>query len=454
MTVLPLSHLKIFLPTTKKNNYVTTTNIKFDYCFKTHRDFSIDEYVHFYMLLNDDGSLWEYGNRFLLWKIKENEEISHKTLRSLAYAIKDFREFCIREDIDYLSAPRKILRPIWLYRKYLILEIDKGNIKSDKTVKNKIGCVSQFYEWLINIEGVKFKYPLWRVETINVSYVDSMGFKNSKSVDSKDVTQIPGTINQQIDYDYVNDGGRLKPLIPNEQYALIKALGETGNTEMILAFFIALTSGARLETVFTLRHCHFLEKVAEQDHIKIKVGKGTFCDTKRNKRYIIEIPTWLYSQIQCYLNSSRAIKRNSKANKLNDEVHQYIFLTRSGEPYYMSKNDINKRSYQNIPSGNAIAQFRHTTLAKKLKNHGKNFKFTFHDLRATFGMNYIEQNMPLVEQGKLSLSQLVAFLSSKMGHSFLSTTYAYLTYRDYKETIKNVQNEYEIEMMKVLNHGI
>ena len=43
----------------------------------------------------------------------------------------------------------------------------------------------------------------------------------------------------------------------NEQKATIEALNNIANPEMTLAFIMAITTGTRLQTVFTLRRCHF-----------------------------------------------------------------------------------------------------------------------------------------------------------------------------------------------------
>lgn len=50
--------------------------------------------------------------------------------------------------------------------------------------------------------------------------------------------------------EYIDDSGKLRPLPKDEQVALIQALKAIGNTEMTLAFFLALATGARLHTAF------------------------------------------------------------------------------------------------------------------------------------------------------------------------------------------------------------
>jgi hypothetical protein len=84
-----------------------------------NEDFDIDNFLHFPVLINNDGNVWKHGSLYLLSKLKKYQKPSPKTLDSIATDLKHFKEYCENEDIDYLSAPRKVLRPTYLYRSYL-----------------------------------------------------------------------------------------------------------------------------------------------------------------------------------------------------------------------------------------------------------------------------------------------------------------------------------------------
>jgi hypothetical protein len=84
-----------------------------------NENFDIDNFLHFPILTNDDGSVWKHGSLYLLSKLKNYQKPSPKTLDSIATDLKHFKEYCDSENIDYLSAPRKILRPTYLYRSHL-----------------------------------------------------------------------------------------------------------------------------------------------------------------------------------------------------------------------------------------------------------------------------------------------------------------------------------------------
>ena len=56
-------------------------------------DFDIDNFLHYPFLINNDGSLWKYGNLYLLSKLKSYNKPSSKTLDSIASDLKNFKEF-------------------------------------------------------------------------------------------------------------------------------------------------------------------------------------------------------------------------------------------------------------------------------------------------------------------------------------------------------------------------
>ena len=415
-------------------------------------DFDIDNFLHFPVLVNDDGSIWKHGSLYLLSKLKNYQKPSPKTLDSIAYDLKHFKEWCDNEDIDYLSAPRKVLRPTYLYRSYLQQLLRDGKI-SPNTIKRRMSAVVGFYEYLINVEGIKFKFLLWESGITSIVYQDNQGFKHSKQVKTKDVSRVVATSNPDLFDDAIVDGGRLHPLSHEQQIALVKALKAIGNTEMTLSFLIALTTGARIQTVFTLRKKHFEKVIKEdEDEVRIKVGYGTDCDTKFNKLHTLILPAWVYKKVQIYLNSPRYKRREEKATHIFDEANkQYIFLTNRGTPFYVAHDDPYRNQYKEVPNGAAVRQFILSSLKKQLKKEGLDFDFSFHDLRATFGMNLLDKLMILVDKKELKLSHALIYIKECMGHSSLSTTERYLNFKERHKIKEQAQDNYETFLMELLN---
>lgn len=415
-------------------------------------DFDIDNFLHFPVLTNDDGSIWKHGSLYLLSKLKNYQKPSPKTLDSIATDLKNFKEWCDNDEVDYLSAPRKVLRPTYLYRSHLQQLLRDGKI-SPNTIKRRMSAVVGFYEYLINTEGIKFKFPLWESGITSISYQDNHGFKQSKQVQTKDVSRVVATSNPDLFDNAIVDGGRLHPLPQEQQIATVKALKKIGNTEMTLGFLIALTTGARIQTVFTLRKKHF-EKILkdEEKEVKIKVGYGTDCDTKFNKLHTLILPSWVYKKVQIYLNSPRYKTREEKATHIFEEANrQYIFLTNRGTPFYAAHDDPYRILYKEVPNGATVRQFIFTSLKKQLKKDGLEFSFSFHDLRASFGMNLLDSLMPLVDKKELKLSHALIHVKERMGHNSLTTTESYLNFRDRHKIKEQVQDNYETYLMELLN---
>lgn len=444
MYKVTLKRLDIYYPVATKNNLEHIDDI--------NEDFDIDNFLHFPILINKDGSLWKYGNLYLLSKLKKLKKPSHKSLDAISTDLKYFMNFCDKENVDYLSAPRKLLRPTYLYRSYLHKLLKKEKI-AGSTIKRRMSAVIGFYEYLINQEGIKFKYPLWESGFTSISYKDNYGFKQSKTVETKDVLMVASTSNPDLFDDAIVDGGRLLPLTKEQQIALLKALKTIGNTEMLLGFLIALTSGAIIQTVFTLRLKHFKRIPTESEQeIRIKVGYGTSCDTKFNKIHTLFIPAWLYRKIRIYINSPRATKRRNKAKHIFDtNDYQYIFLSNRGVPFYTAYDDPYRDLYRDAPSGGTIRQFISKTLLKKLNNDGFAFTFSFHDLRASFGMNLLDKLMPLVNKKEIELSSALNRIKERMGHSSLLTTERYLNFREINKIKELAQDDYEKEMWNIVH---
>jgi len=436
-----ISQLQIYTPEIQNHKVIESTN----------DDFDIDNFLHYPLLINNDGSLWEHGNLYILSKLKSYNKPSSKTLDSIASDLKNFKEWCDSENIDYLSAPRKVLRPTYMYRSHLQQLLKDGKI-SVNTVKRRIGSVIGFYRYLIDVENIKFKFPLWEDGITSIIYKDRQGFSQSKQVNITDVGRVIATSNPDLYDEAIEDGGRLHPLTQETQKSLLHALKNIGNTEMTLGFLIALTTGARMQTVFTLRRKHFF-KIPHKDEteIRIQVGYGTHCDTKFQKLHTLIFPRWVYEKVQIYLNSPRALKRLDRAKHIFDTNElQYVFLNRLGIPYYASNDDSYRKLYRDSPNGNAVRQFIHTTLKKELQNKGVKLDFSFHDLRASFGMNLLDKLMAMVEKKELKLSHALIYIKERMGHSSLSTTEKYLTFRNKHKIKEQAQDDYEKYLMELM----
>lgn len=77
-----------------------------------------------------------------------------------------------------------------------------------------------------------------------------------------------------------------------------------------------------------------------------------------------------------------------------------MYFLQIGIPYYTSKKDKNNYWYRKAPNGGTVRTFISNELKPILKKYDSLKDFKFHDLRASFGMNFIDENMARCYRGK------------------------------------------------------
>lgn len=412
-------------------------------------DYPIEHFSHFPTVVDDIGLPWPPANLYLLSKLENINIPNAKTLESIANDLVTFRRFLIQKNIEYDSFPRrKLNRPTYLYRAYLVSQVREGQI-SVNTAKRKISSIVGFYRWLQSQSSFNIEYPAWSESERFISFQDEYGFTQSKSVKQTDLSL---KLLPPKDSEGINDGGRLKPLNKGQQQQLAIALKAIGNIEMTLMFLVALTSGARIQTVCTLRFSILNSHQSLSDLYVIHTGGKTLIDTKLNKPITLLLPAWVMEKLKIYANSPRAKKRRKLSSHYSeDKQSQYLFLTKSGKPYYVSEKDPQITNYSQPPKGDAIRQFIKASLSKQLAKSGKSFQFRFHDLRATFGLNLVEEFLSRLNCGEISRLDLLMIVKERMAHSRLETTEGYINYRVNNKLIVRAQSEYELFLKGLVN---
>jgi integrase len=289
--------------------------------------------------------------------------------------------------------------------------------------------------------------PAWKEKIIYVSRLDRHGVTRFREVVTTDLT-FP--TNKEESSEFIYDGGKLRPLNKFEQDALVEILILASNVEMILAFILALFSGMRIQTVLTIRIGNVLEASADDiATYPIYAGEGYLVDTKYGKRQNIQVPGWVHHRLFTYLQSERYQSRRNHALE-RDESEQYVFLSRTGKPLYVSALD--KDKYKNHEKGSAVRKFISETMLPLLKKRGHKFTFSFHDLRASFGMNLVEERKALLDQGKIGYLELIDYVAKRLHHSNRKTTMSYLDYRRISELVHEADSDYQKHIMRLLEN--
>jgi integrase len=408
------------------------------------------------IVVDANGAPWREACLFILSRLEN--AIGHanmKTFVGIADDLAAFRRYVDSECIDWtVFARHKHVRPTYRYRGYLMVKVGAGEI-APSTARRRMLTLVGFYRWLVAENRLKPEYPLWNEKEVYIQFTSEVGERRSKVVKSTDVGI---RISKQEDpYDgTIKDGGKLKPLAINEQEKLIQTLVEIGNTEMTLIHLVALFTGARIQTVLTMKVRHSrVELPKGATEIPVICGPGTGIDTKYGKHLTLLFPRWLYEQLRIYSYSDRAnVRRHRSARGESDDA--YLFVSSHGNPYYDDIADTRrfdaqgKKRYQ--ASGAAVRVFiADRVLPIMQEKLGQHFHYQLHDLRASFGMNMTDGQLKLVENGVITLHDAREFVKIRMGHERASTTDGYLRHRKKHRLVRQVQQHYEEHLLGLID---
>ena len=397
---------------------------------KTFRKFPI--------VLNSDGSPWEPAVLWLKERALSNPTKS-SSLLPIAQGLRDYKLFLDDLGLEWndFSSIEKLLRPTYLYLTHLEELVGSGQIKPS-TAKRRMSTVIGLYRFAEQDRRLRFDpaNEPWVEKTIGLLYRDTQGFNRLKQVVTTDL-RIRALSGEDTLSDTIDDGGKLKPLRVEEQTALVDALRTLSNTEFSLMHYLGLLTGAREMTIMTLRLRDFLPALSAISSwpYKVRCGPGTGIDTKFDKTDVyLNIPKALYRKLHVYGLSERAKRRRAKS-RLGDSPLNYLFLTRQGNPYYEGKDDQNASHETSKPlrrssaQGQSLREFITKRVITEVRKTLPQFRYKFHDTRATFGMNWVDHVMGSEKAGKEKYHWAMDQLRKLMWHRRTSTTEKYLEYR-------------------------
>ena len=419
---------------------------------------------NFPVLIQSDGEPWAIGNLYLITKLHKEASYESKTFRGIADHLLDYLRFVDEEKLDYLFFPKNDrLKVTFRYRQRLIEFVNNGQL-SASTASARINAVVNFYREIINwnlIDGDKFDGIAFIEIKKYISVTSSYGIQKNLKVNSHNLA-IPNQ-KKQRQSEYINDGGMLRPLTVDEQSCVLKALLKSSR-EYQLMFYFALFTGARVQTIGTLRLKHLKGDFDSNGYLRLSIGAGSQIDTKRGKRMTLLVPGWLVQDMRIYVVSDEAKKRRDRSFYGATEDN-YVFLSKSGVPYYTSKKEIFDHSDSRISEsagmidrardvaiqdGAALRTHIQQILFPRIRCDSPSFQdFTFHDLRATFGMNLLESQ--LQHMGDQNITAAVEYVRQRMGHANIEMTMQYLKYKSRLKWKNTVQHEFENQLFSHIN---
>ena len=417
-----------------------------------------DAYLEFPLILQGDGSPSEIFNLYLLKRLQQTVQYDFKTFASVANQLLDFQRFLEDEKLDCLKFHKlKQLNAIFKYRTRLIDQVNAGLIGAS-SARGRINAVVNFYRFLVIedlVDHQRYGIPFQDVYKY-IAVDNEFGARRKMAIKSHDLAiHVPAKAHNS---EAIVDGGELSPLTVEEQTVVLKALQQSSR-EYQLMFYLALFTGARLQTICTLRIENLFNRESDSHgFIRLPVGAGTGVDTKFQKPMTLLIPNWLAKDLKIYINSEQARQRRQKSN-YGDSDENYVFLTKLGTPFYTSKAEQQKLTEKiktsdlfgtrlKIYEGEAVRSYLKVVLLPEIRLIDPQFQhFKFHDLRASFGMNLLESQLQHLPEGHNHMTA-VEYVQARMGHRNISTTLQYLNYKSRLEWRSKIQHEYESSLMQ------
>ncbi|WP_336333746.1 site-specific integrase [Pseudomonas putida] len=409
-------------------------------------------------LFHADGTPWIEANSFLYSELQNKSAKSRPTdeTRKLASELLEYLRFCEKEGIDWkdFSGDRPSLRPTYRYFNHL----KTGSSRKNRVNNQYTGAVYRMFEFIsenwhdIKLDRVdKVKKYKHYISTSHGSVVAER-LKRSQT--------LPTPPESVPDYGKVRDDGEdLRPLTNDQLKNVRSALMENRwDTDHRLMIDFALMTGARKQTVLTLRHKHIrsfqVDQLNSNNTYALRAGPGTGIDTKFDTNVRLEIPKGLGERLAIWIDSPESKKRQRKFRKILrshnvDDLpdgDEYVFLSDQGNCYYMSKDDSRYPEVKSTPRGQVTQ-----TIVKKLRRLTAGHlpkDFTFHWLRATFGYQLFQYLQPAIQSGHLKPGDDISIIQRRMSHKYRETTENYLKlFRMFDENMA-AQEDWEGWMMR------
>jgi len=417
------------------------------------------------IIFRDSGEPWDLGNLYLMYKLNQMAKargVNVKTLTNKAKHLTMFLRWIehnqsVGNNLHELYFPdRPQERVTYRYHRYLKrLLRERPQPIGIGVAKIRMSTVVDFYKRLIEgglIGPTDIENPPYESRVAGIQITNRIGLQYIKQVETTDLAlRMPQRYTEQ---GCINDGEKLRPLTDGEQDVILAALDDYGNRAFELMVWVALYTGARKQTVCTLRIGYIRElyekRVEGNKELLLLVGNNTDIDVKykaNGSQYRLHIPTLLAEILLAYADGEEARQRREKSF-YGDTDNNYLFLSREGTPYYTSEREIKDRQDPSFSHHTAMKERLKFTiteglslnaligrLVKKIRNHQPSFsRFRFHDLRATFGMNFVRDGM----SSGLTSKDILPMLKIRMNHASIETTFHYLNYDSMNEQIDQV----------------
>lgn len=434
---------------------------EYEYCF-SHLEGS-GYFPKMPVILQSNGLPWDIGNAYLLGQLEKPNLSNMRTLTARATHLKYYLQYLEDTGQHFLDLPKLYYeRAPQKFRVFMSQVLDNHDFSAE-TINNVLSTVAHFYtniryESLVTEESLENK-PFSPIRK-SILITNRVGLVRSTQVITNDL-RIKSSRHHNSPLGKLSDGGSLRPLTPGEQQFIFDAFKKNkASIELELMIRTALETGSRQQTVCTLsigcikQAYDELEQTPSKTQVVINGGQRYKADTKGNRLNRLIFGRELIYDLIAYIECERAEDRRLHNNSLyGDTDDNYVFLTRDGNPYYTAQREILDRQDPNtawnikapvmVPKNGQSLRNELGRFISRIQKSEPNFKvFTFHDLRATMGMNIVRS----MRANGYPDSKIFDHVRQRLNHSNFKTTEGYLNFDSELSEFYDIQEAFG-EMM-------
>lgn len=415
------------------------------------------------VILQSNGLPWDIGNAYLLGQLEKPSLSNMRTLTARATHLKYYLQYLEDTGQHFLDLPKLYYeRAPQKFRVFMSQVLDNHDFSAE-TINNVLSTVAHFYkniryESLVTEESLENKPFTPIIKSIMIT--NRVGLVRSTQVITNDL-RIKSSRHQNSPLGKLRDGGSLRPLTPGEQKIIFDGFRKNyASIELELMIRVALETGARQQTVCTLsigcikEAYSELEATPSMTHVVINGGQRYKADTKGSRLNRLIFRRELIHDLMAYIECERAEDRRLLDNSFyGDTDDNYVFLTRDGNPYYTAQREILDRQDPNaawnikapmmVPKNGQSLRNELGRFITRIQKTEPGFKvFTFHDLRATMGMNIVRS----MRANGYPDSKIFDHVRQRLNHSNFKTTEGYLNFDSELSEFYDIQEAFG-EMM-------
>lgn len=420
------------------------------------------------VILQSNGLPWKIGNAYLLGQLDTPELSKIKTLSARANHLKYYLQYLEDTNQHFLHLPKLYHERVTQKFKLFMKAACSDYGFSAEYINNILSTIAHFYlnieyQSLIKSELLQNK-PFTQI-TKQILTTNEVGFARSLSVITNDL-KIKSSRKPSPDIGKLRDGGELRPLSLNEQQYIFEGFeNNLASIELELMMRIALETGARQQTVCTLdidsiQKAHMeLNDDLDKKAVLISAGAKHAADTKGGRLNKLFFGIDLVRDLMLYMDCERAENRREKSFYKHTKDN-YVFLTRDGNPYLTAQREIRDRQNPKPSWGharNAFVPKNGQSLRNELgrfvsriqKKHPDFKRFTFHDLRATSGMNIVRA----MRKKNHPDTKIFDFVRQHLNHRNFKTTEMYLKFDSDLADFNDIHEAFEMLIYGHKNEG-